>query len=347
MNRVYRLGRLNIVILISIVFLVSSCADYHNSIEPYQEAPVGEWIKLSGGKDISELISVLRGLKPAPNISPEAASEWVSQLVETLPESDHWVLYLGLAPLATIEEKGFAPFLLFTEKDSVALTQIYYLTEAGASGMNTVEKPPKKVVPPKKEYRGICATLSTAYSLVYILGKRTEFGDLGTQKVQHGKKYWKKGFLETIKKDQHHSGTGTPKSMIKMAYERYGCNCEDEVFVAADAGGVQVWLEELKSKLEGEDPCDCHLIIEGDGWAHDLHIDGIDEDQIGTSNTGIQGSGSGDDVPVISGHQVWSISDGPNGPHIKCESSTGGGSAKFWNDKKPTKASYLCCKCPD
>ena len=324
-------------------------------VAPYREAPVTEWQDFSG-KERARLLEVLKDLQPSPGVSEADASAWVKGLAESLPEGAEWTLSLGTAPHNAVVEAGFYPFLIVSEKPSKVLTGRCLLTDGCATCENTVGTPGKTPKAPKKEYSGICATLSTAYSLVYVLGKRTELGPLGTQnhqiELENGerivKKYWKKGFLSTIKEDQEHKPeVGTPRDKIKNAYVRYGCQCDEEVSIDDAGGDVDRWLRDLKAKVEDDDPNNCHLIIDGDNWAHDMHIDGIDENnQIGVSNTGIQGSGSGDDVPVVGGQQVWEITASQSGPNIDCKSSTGNGSVTYWNRKDPKEASYICCLCP-
>jgi len=354
-------------ILGAILFLLiglSACrqlppTDHELKLSEFKEAPVTEWRDYTGSKR-SDLEAVLEQLKPTEGVTPDQASEWTAGLLAALPAHDNWTLSLGVAPSQTVVEAGFVPFLVLPAEPTLLLTQTCLLTSGCASCDNAMvvaggEAPP----PPKKEFKRVCGTLSTAYSLVYVLGKRSQFdqdGQIGTVTVRQemegtervNKKYWKKGFLQTIREDQEHDPeSGTPRDKIKKAYERYGCQCGDEVSIA-DAGGIDAWRDQLKAQLEGDDPADCHFIIEGPDWAHDMHIDGVDEDgNLGVADTGVQGSGNGDDIPVVAGQQEWELGGTAANPTITCKSSpTGEASVRYWSGKNITMASYLCCTCP-
>ena len=322
---------------------------YQDDFEPHQFAPVTHWLEFTGDQ-YDYVLEHLEGLEPAHGISAEAGTEWISGFVETLPTGDEWILSLGLADMETIDQSSFTPFLTAPYGDGMALTFTCVLTEGGASCDNAVTTSSETPAVPQKDFKGICTTLSTAYSLVYTLGK---FSPEGTMDTKDGKKFWKKGVLERIKTVQGHTpAKGTVSNRIKNAYEPYGCECDDEISIDA-AGGVDKWLDDLKSKANNErDPHDCHLFVDGvkDGmnWGHDLHVDGVDEDgNIVVANTGQQGSGSGEDVPVVAQPQEWKVQDGATGPEISCEESTSEASKNYWNNKNPTKASYICCSCLD
>ena len=317
--------------------------------EPHQVAPITQWLEFSGDQ-YDYVLEHLEGLEPAHGILEEEASEWITGFVESLPAGNAWILSLGLADMETVEQSAFDPFLTAPYADGMALTFTCVLTEGGASCDNAVTTPGETPAVPEKDFKGICTTLSTAYSLVYTLGK---FSSEGTMVTKDGKRFWKKGVLEKIKTEQGHTPDGgTVSSQIKNAYEPYGCECENEISID-DAGGADKWLDGLKSKANNErDPHDCHLFVDGvkDGvnWGHDLHIDGVDDDgTIVVANTGLQGSGSGEDVPVVAPPQEWKVQDGATGPEITCEESTDEDSKSYWNNKNPTKASYICCSCPD
>ncbi len=116
---------------------------------------------------------------------------------------------------------------------------------------------------------------------------------------------------------------------------------------------MQAWKADLRRRTSGESPEDCHFIITGTQpadstkkWAHDMHVSAVNEaGTLGVANTGIQGSGTGDDVPVIQGHQEWEITGTPAKPQIRCAASTSGDES-FWNSRPIVDASYICCKCP-
>ncbi|MGH8519988.1 MAG: hypothetical protein ACREU9_00790 [Gammaproteobacteria bacterium] len=198
-------------------------------------------------------------------------------------------------------------------------------------------------VAPTAAFTGICTTLSTAYSLIYILGDSTRVTEATATEEREGKKFWKRDFLDRIKSDQGHSETGTPRDKIKKAYERYGCRCGDEVRLAS-VGTAAAWKKQLADQLAI--PANGHFIIDypgadGTPAAHDMHIDGINDDGVlGVADTGIQGGGTGDDVPVVAGQLEWDVTDSPTGPQVKAK---GGG---YWGSRNVTAASFICCTCP-
>ena len=335
------------VVLVFLSTMLAACVT--TTTEPHTFAPADRWIKLQGDSDT--LFSTLESVRPAPGVSDEEHTEWMAGLTSSLPRPGEWALHLGVADVNSVLEAGFTPFLGYGA-DPLTVTKICLQTSSCVSCIHTATTKGKNPPKPENTYKGICTTLSTAYSLVYILSKRTEFGDLGTMKIKNKKKYWKKGFLDSIRKDQEHDASGdggTPRDKIKKAYERYGCQCTAERSIA-NAGGAEKWKRELKKKLEGDTPADCHLIVDGnkDGksWAHDMHVDGFtDSGNIAVADTGMQGSGSGEDAPVVgvAGAEEWGVTTGPGGTQVTCEKSA---DKDWWNNETPTNASYICCTCP-
>lgn len=345
-----------IALFLAIASITAACEN--RRAEPakpgtYLEAPVTQWRDLAG-ENRGELSGVLEQLQAAEGFTDAQRTEWIGGLVESLPRGDEWTLALGFAPPDAVAQRGFKPFLVIPGKEPLALSRTCLYTPSCVSCSNATTAPDDPPANPAKEFEGTCSTLSTAYSLVYILGVRSEFGDLGTvelrEEIAEGgervlRKYWKKGFLQTIREDQEHDpDSGTPRNKIKKAYERYACRCDGEVDIA-DTAGVDDWKRRLRDKLDDDPSPDCHFIIDGDDFAHDMHIDGIeDSGTLGVSDTGEQGSGAGDDIPVLVGAQEWSVEQGPSGPEIRCTKDANG-SVDTWNRKKPKTASFICCSC--
>ncbi len=323
-------------------------------IAPWRAAPVTTWIEFAGN-DIEELPAYFEQLVPAEGWSAETTSGWIVGYLASLPKSESLRVALGLAPPARVLEAGFTPFLA-TADGSMALSHTCISANECTGCDNALTTSGEAPATPEGAFRGICSTLSTAYSLSFVLGVRPPFDpDIGTveerQEREDGelvtKRYWKKGFLTTIREDQGHiPDGGTPRDKIKKAYERYGCSCDEEVSLAS-VGNTNVWKNRLKAKVEAEPPADCQLIFSKRGSvSHDVNVAGFNEDgDIEVAETGAQGSGSGEDAPVLVENQVWTVEGNSANPTIRC-TATRTGNTDFWNGLNFDEAAFLCCTCP-
>ncbi len=327
-------------------------------------------------RNSGELRGILERSMKAPAISDDLVLRLKSDISASIPlKENQWTYYLGLESLEQVRKENWTPILLVPSperKVPMVLTEVCLDDQGCMACQSTVKKatdqaPEAPAVPPMvKKFQGICSTIATAWSLVKLdlvplgpgVGNSAFFFDENLHPT-----VWRKSFLAYLREQQGHTpGDGTPRKKIAKAYEGLGAECDEETSAPKDAAGLQRWCEGLQNGNEEKD-YSFHLDSGPDDdptdWAHAMHIYEVkwNKDQarceVIVRDTGRQGGGGGDDVPVQPGFQEWHISSGTNGLNIAIQQKLSGTDATsvgfpFWNGLPPAiNASHICCSRPD